>query len=340
MQSESMASPCISVGSFHEMAAGSVMTFALALQEGRLVLKHRECLLQTVDLGFPSGFALFVRLRLCNAALGDLSPILVHCCKLGVHTIPITRGFSDGFIECCSFFGLELDVLHLLRSCHLVLLRDLLIRCLLICFFCLLLGQVAGEIRLDNFQHADDAATSTFILLKLLWRLWLLHERAKLVIVLQQRGIFCGSAAKVIAKNLQGLPHTCESFCQLLRCHGVLCMTLGAGLVHFQLQCLDFCQLSLKVSNLLLQLCRLGGSLVNLGGQLCDIILKLILLCLCLGHLLITISLLGCVLLCLFLKLCNHCSDQPLDFGKRILASGCTIASGSGDLGCQLSKGG
>merc|ERR1719273_101213 len=50
----------------------------VALHKCSLRLEDLKCFLQTVDLSFPSCLALFIGLRLCNAAILQFSIIFIH----------------------------------------------------------------------------------------------------------------------------------------------------------------------------------------------------------------------------------------------------------------------
>merc|ERR1740138_1240807 len=68
---------------------------APTLQESSLTLKNRQRILQAADLGFSSRLSSFIRLRLCNAPLLDLTVVLQNCGKLGVGCVFVRRKFRD-----------------------------------------------------------------------------------------------------------------------------------------------------------------------------------------------------------------------------------------------------
>merc|ERR1711933_349518 len=91
--------------------APEVASTALALHEGRLVLEHRQRLLQALDLSIPAPLPLLVGLGLRDAPLLDLGVVLKHSGKLCVLGLTITGHVCDALVR-----GLELLrlVLHIL----------------------------------------------------------------------------------------------------------------------------------------------------------------------------------------------------------------------------------
>merc|ERR1719503_445746 len=99
--------------------------------------------------------------------------------------------------------------------------------------------------------------------------------------------------------------------------------------IHLSLLLGESGKICLEFLDLLLPLCRGGCGLINLGRDLAEIALKVRFLCLGLGHLLITVRLLGGILLGLLFQLGDHVTDQALDLTKHIL----TVASSVFDHG-------
>mmetsp|Transcript_83035 Transcript_83035/g.267571 ORF Transcript_83035/g.267571 Transcript_83035/m.267571 type:complete len:205 (-) Transcript_83035:970-1584(-) len=163
----------------------------------------------------------------------------------------------------------------------------------------------------------------------------LLHEGAELFVLEQRRG----AAAVIVPEQAQGLAQARQAQVEILLGHGVILMSLHADFVHDRLLLRQSRQLGLEHAHLLLELRRLRGVLVDLGGELGDVVVQLALLGFCCGLLLIAVRLLGGLLLGLLLQLGDHIRDQALDFTEDILTVGGAILCHSGDARSQLRQG-
>merc|ERR1719235_2897919 len=67
----------------------ALLATSTPLQESRLSLENLQGFLQSLNLCFPARFAFCICLRLCNAALSELSIILEDSVQLGLGGVPV-----------------------------------------------------------------------------------------------------------------------------------------------------------------------------------------------------------------------------------------------------------
>merc|ERR1719305_1153500 len=129
-----------------------------ALKEDCFALQNAGCLFQTGDLSLATLHAICVRLGLGDAARLDALEVFIDCVQLVLLTSPVAGGIRGVLIESLCLLGFVLDVLIFGRFLDLVLLAGLVI----LGYGSLLrsshLSEALREIRLANFQEADDAA--------------------------------------------------------------------------------------------------------------------------------------------------------------------------------------
>mmetsp|Transcript_59377 Transcript_59377/g.193736 ORF Transcript_59377/g.193736 Transcript_59377/m.193736 type:complete len:468 (-) Transcript_59377:870-2273(-) len=305
----------------------------LPLHESRLVLQGAKRLLEALNLCLAASRALLVSLGLGDATLLDLAVVLQNRLKLGACRLTIRRQLRDGSVQRLRLLGLVLHVLLLHRLGDLVLLRNLLVLRLRIVLLRLLLGEVVGEIRFHYLKEAKQAAAGTRCLAMVLRRGRLLHEGTELVILEQSR-----RALVVLANDAQGLANSIQAKFEVGLCGSVVGVRLKSDHVHLGLLLRQRPELGLQNLHVLFELCGLGSCLVDLGGQLGDVIVQLALLGLRLRHLLITVTLLVGLAASLFLQLGNHIRNEALDFAENILAVRSTEPRHSTDARGQLSQ--
>merc|ERR1719453_796760 len=134
-----------------------VITTATSLCE-TLALQDCESLLQSRYFLFATPLSLLVRLRFRDATFFQLAVVLVYTRQLSVCCFEIRRQLSNIFVQSFKLLSLVLHILLQGRGCNLVLFRRLLVSIGSTSFLCLLLGKIAGEIRLTHLQDAYDAA--------------------------------------------------------------------------------------------------------------------------------------------------------------------------------------
>merc|ERR1740130_827365 len=269
----------------HGQMGSTSETTALALHKGSLVLQGVERILQASNLSFATGLLVFVTLRLGNASILDSAVVLHHGAQLVGSSGLVATKIANLLVEALELLGLVLDILGHLDLGQLVFLRVLIIRAGRIGFLSLLLGQVFREVTFTHFKDADDAATSSTV---------------------------------VVAEHAKCLLHTVQGLCQIVLCHRVISVLLSTDRVHISLLLRKRGKTGLQILDLGLALGRGGGSLINLGGQRIDSGFQVCLLCFGLGHLLIAEGFLCGIILCFLLELGNHVCDQTLDLGKNV----------------------
>mmetsp|Transcript_92042 Transcript_92042/g.234027 ORF Transcript_92042/g.234027 Transcript_92042/m.234027 type:complete len:554 (+) Transcript_92042:417-2078(+) len=165
-------------------------------------------------------------------------------------------------------------------------------------------------------------------------RLLLLHERVELGIRLHKPG---GASAVVLAEHLQGLAHAAEAELEVGLSDLVVRMCLHADFIHLGAGFGELAELILQLLHLRLQLGGLRGGLVDLGGQLGDVVVEFRLFRRSLGYLLITVRLLVGLLGHLLLQFSNHVHDERPNLSERVLAA---ELDNRGDAGGELGEGG
>merc|ERR1719384_1671421 len=92
------------------------------LHECSLVLKHRQCLLQAIDLSLAPPGPLCICLWLSDAPVLELAVELENCAELCVRRLAIRGVLGHGSVHGMGFLCLVLDVLLLQRPCDCILL--------------------------------------------------------------------------------------------------------------------------------------------------------------------------------------------------------------------------
>mmetsp|Transcript_53359 Transcript_53359/g.157142 ORF Transcript_53359/g.157142 Transcript_53359/m.157142 type:complete len:719 (+) Transcript_53359:132-2288(+) len=266
------------------------------LQEGGLALQGLQRLLESGDLLLPALLALLVGLRLRDTLLGELGVVLHHRSQLRVDAVAVGRELGGVLGEGLGLLGLVGHVRVLGRGGELVLLGGLLVGGL----GRLLLGdhvrEALREVRLGHLEHADDVRPGAV------------------------RGLVLGVLGVVVAEDLQGHLDALDALLQLRAALLVLGLLLRADLVHLGLGLRDLRELLLEDGDLLLELRGQGARLVDLGRQLLDLVLLVLLLRAGLAHLLVAVRLLLRLLAGLREELGEHVRDHALDLREGVVA--------------------
>merc|ERR1719161_164379 len=88
-------------------------TFAAALRESRLFIEDLQCILQALNFGLASRFALLVGLWLGDAPLFDFRIVLQNSCEFGVGSVPVCRIFCNLLVKSSGLLRLVLGILLL-----------------------------------------------------------------------------------------------------------------------------------------------------------------------------------------------------------------------------------
>merc|ERR1719230_1739047 len=131
------------------------------LHKSSLILQDVKGALEALNLSLTASLALSIALHLVGAFLVKRCQVVINCIKFSLDSITIAAQFSGFLVETSSFFDLVFHILSLRGLLNCILLSFGFISCCC-CLLCSNhLSQAFGEVRLNNFKHANDSTAST-----------------------------------------------------------------------------------------------------------------------------------------------------------------------------------